>query len=74
MITRRTTQEIKPGKWKDEKTGQILIVTGVAPHTEADYRLVLWHSEEEPKEIKATPESVFNESFQAAYRFRQIEA
>ena len=69
MVTRR---QIKPGKWKDEKTGEMLIVTAIAPHTEADYRLVIWHPETTPEDLKATPESVFHESFQSTYRFCPI--
>ncbi len=52
--------DITPGRW-ERRDGLIVNVIGVAPHTEANYKLVIFHPEDNPKDIQATPVSVWTE-------------
>jgi hypothetical protein len=56
--------DIIQGKWQ-RRDGLIVKVLGVAPHTEANYKLVIWHPEEKPEELQATPTTVWTELHRA---------
>lgn len=56
---KKSKMEITLGRYQLD--GKIIVITGIAQHTEGDYRLVVFHPEGKPHELKATPESVFQE-------------
>jgi len=55
------TEEIKIGKYKHYHDGSVIVVKGIAQHTEADYRLVIHHPDGMPDSWKARPVGVFTE-------------
>ena len=71
-------RSIALGRWHDVKDGNgpvtVMIVTGIALHTEGDYRMIVWHPENQPNELRATPVSVFNDTLPSSLpRFRKVD-
>ena len=56
--------EIKLGKYKHYRDGSIVVVVGIAQHTEANYSLVIHHPEQTPGKWNASPTGVFTERIQ----------
>jgi hypothetical protein len=48
----------KPGRYKHFK-GTIYTVVGIAEHTEGDYKLVVYHTEEQPERMYARSLEMF---------------
>lgn len=53
-------KEISPGAYK-RFDGKLLTVLNVAPHTEGNYKLVIYFFDDQPNDWLATPEDVFHE-------------
>jgi len=53
-------RKVSPGKYKHFK-GQVYIVIGVASHTEGDYKMVVYYSENKPEELYCRPLEMFLE-------------
>lgn len=66
--------DIKPGRWQ-RNDGARFVVIAVAPHTEANYKLVVYHPENQPDNVMATPTTVWLErrSGGESYLFRRVE-
>lgn len=71
MITRKL-DELTPGKYIFD--GEVITVLGLAQHTEADYKLVIFHPEENRADLRAMPESAFLERMSNGLpRFERME-